>query len=238
MRPGPSQTPALNPCSNFSARSTLTRLRLFSDDRRAPRLPAPAPIVATCKRSEAAGAPARREVPGRRVTLRPGCGRGGPKVPKWGLTKTQIRSEPWGLPSGLLVPDKTITNSVEGDVYLTRVERLVVDSPPMQRLRRVRQLGNTAEIYPDATHTRFSHALGALRCARPPRCSSWPGEPARAATRLVPGVAGRYQPLVERPATPNRGDHRLGSSRCTHARHVPRALRPHDRRRSRAADRT
>ena len=36
----------------------------------------------------------------------------------------------------------------------------------MQRLRRVRQLGTTHLVYPSATHTRFSHALGTLRAAQ------------------------------------------------------------------------
>ena len=36
----------------------------------------------------------------------------------------------------------------------------------MQRLRRVRQLGTTHLVYPGATHTRFSHALGTLRAAQ------------------------------------------------------------------------
>ena len=36
-------------------------------------------------------------------------------------------------------------------------------APPFQRLRRIRQLGMVHLVYPGATHTRFSHALGALR---------------------------------------------------------------------------
>ena len=37
----------------------------------------------------------------------------------------------------------------------------VLDTPPMQRLRYVRQLGHAFLVYPGATHTRFEHALGA-----------------------------------------------------------------------------
>lgn len=87
-------------------------------------------------------------------------------MPKWGLTIAQRKSKPWGLPSELLEPDKTITDPVHGDIYLTRLESLIVDSPPMQRLRRVRQLGTTHLVYPGATHSRFSHSLGALRVAQ------------------------------------------------------------------------
>ncbi|HUL03025.1 MAG TPA: HD domain-containing protein [Gemmatimonadales bacterium] len=42
----------------------------------------------------------------------------------------------------------------------------VVDTPPVQRLRYVRQLGHAFLVYPGATHTRFEHALGAYHLAR------------------------------------------------------------------------
>lgn len=73
---------------------------------------------------------------------------------------------PWGLTERLLGPGKTVTDPVHGDIHLTRFEAAVVDSPPFQRLRRVKQLGNTHLVYPGATHSRFSHALGALRVAQ------------------------------------------------------------------------
>ncbi len=44
-----------------------------------------------------------------------------------------------------------------------RVDRGVlrlVDSPPVQRLRYIRQLGHAFLVYPGATHSRFEHALG------------------------------------------------------------------------------
>ncbi|HEY2409545.1 MAG TPA: hypothetical protein VGI10_26250 [Polyangiaceae bacterium] len=87
-------------------------------------------------------------------------------MPKWGLTVEQRDSQPWKLSAGLLGPGKTITDPVHGDIYLTRLETQVVNSAPMQRLRRVRQLGTTYLVYPGATHTRFSHSLGALRVAQ------------------------------------------------------------------------
>jgi hypothetical protein len=55
---------------------------------------------------------------------------------------------------------------VHGDIYVTRLEAALLDSPPMQRLRRVRQLGTTHLVYPGATHTRFSHTLGTMRAAQ------------------------------------------------------------------------
>jgi HD superfamily phosphohydrolase len=87
-------------------------------------------------------------------------------MPKWGLTEDQRRSEPWGIPEAWLRPGKTITDPVHGDIHVNRLEQAVLDTPPMQRLRRVRQLGTTHLVYPAATHSRFSHALGALRAAQ------------------------------------------------------------------------
>lgn len=43
---------------------------------------------------------------------------------------------------------------------------LVLDTPAVQRLRYVRQLGHAFLVYPGATHTRFEHALGAYHLAR------------------------------------------------------------------------
>jgi len=42
----------------------------------------------------------------------------------------------------------------------------LVDTPAVQRLRYVRQLGHAFLVYPGATHTRFEHALGTYHLAR------------------------------------------------------------------------
>ncbi|MEA2974554.1 MAG: uncharacterized protein QOF19_74 [Alphaproteobacteria bacterium] len=42
----------------------------------------------------------------------------------------------------------------------------LLKTPPIQRLRRVKQLGFSEFVYPGATHSRFSHALGAMHMAR------------------------------------------------------------------------
>jgi HD superfamily phosphohydrolase len=87
----------------------------------------------------------------------------GTDMPKWGLDREMRRSEPWGLPDFWLRPSKVITDPIHADIYLTKLEREMVDTPTFQRLRRVRQLGTTHLVYPGATHTRFAHSLGALR---------------------------------------------------------------------------
>ena len=90
----------------------------------------------------------------------------GPAVPKWGLTEEMRATRPYDLEAELLAPAKIITDPVHGDIRLTELERRVVDSPAFQRLRRVRQLGTTHLVYPGATHTRFSHSLGAVEAAQ------------------------------------------------------------------------
>lgn len=87
-------------------------------------------------------------------------------MPNWGLTTAQRQMRPWGLEADLLKPHKTITDPVHGDVYLNLLESLIIDSAPMQRLRRVRQLGTTHLVYPGATHSRLSHVLGTQRAAQ------------------------------------------------------------------------
>ena len=79
-----------------------------------------------------------------------------------------LNARPWGFEPRLelLAPAKVVTDPVHGDIYLNGLELLVVNSRPFQRLRRVRQLGMTPEVYPGATNTRFAHSLGALRAAQ------------------------------------------------------------------------
>ncbi|MFZ5623168.1 MAG: HD domain-containing protein [Gemmatimonadota bacterium] len=52
------------------------------------------------------------------------------------------------------------------NIRLDAAALAVLDTPPVQRLRYVRQLGHAFLVYPGATHTRFEHALGAYHLAR------------------------------------------------------------------------
>lgn len=42
----------------------------------------------------------------------------------------------------------------------------IIETRPFQRLRRIRQLGFSDLVYPGATHTRFTHSVGAFHTAR------------------------------------------------------------------------
>ncbi|PZR58907.1 MAG: hypothetical protein DLM50_02400 [Candidatus Meridianibacter frigidus] len=57
---------------------------------------------------------------------------------------------------------KRIYDPIHDFIELTDAEARLLDSTPMQRLRRLRQLGLAYFAYPSAEHSRFSHALGAL----------------------------------------------------------------------------
>jgi HD superfamily phosphohydrolase len=58
-----------------------------------------------------------------------------------------------------------VKDAVWGMIDLSHREVLVLDSPPIQRLRRVRQLGLGHLVYPTAGYSRFEHSLGALHQA-------------------------------------------------------------------------
>jgi HD superfamily phosphohydrolase len=55
-----------------------------------------------------------------------------------------------------------IKDPVHGYVYITEQEKEIIDTYPMQRLRRLRQLAGSEYVYPGANHTRFEHSLGVM----------------------------------------------------------------------------
>ncbi|MBD5529343.1 MAG: HD domain-containing protein [Lachnospiraceae bacterium] len=60
---------------------------------------------------------------------------------------------------------KNFYDSVWGTIEINEGEILILDSPIMQRLRNIKQLGLADVLYSSATHTRFSHTLGVLQTA-------------------------------------------------------------------------
>jgi len=55
-----------------------------------------------------------------------------------------------------------VRDPVHGDVYLTHEELTILDTPEMQRLRGVKQLGTAYLVFPGAVHTRFDHSIGSV----------------------------------------------------------------------------
>ena len=59
-----------------------------------------------------------------------------------------------------------LRDPIHGDVYLTHEELSILDTPEMQRLRGVKQLGTAYLVYPGAVHSRFEHSIGSLHVAQ------------------------------------------------------------------------
>ncbi|PXF61825.1 MAG: phosphohydrolase [Candidatus Methanogaster sp.] len=60
---------------------------------------------------------------------------------------------------------KVIRDTIHGYIELDETALSLVDTPVMQRLRRIKQLGLTSFVYPGANHTRFEHSLGTYHLA-------------------------------------------------------------------------
>lgn len=55
---------------------------------------------------------------------------------------------------------KVVRDPIHGYIELDELALAIIDTPQMQRLRRIRQLGLSHLVYPGANHTRFEHSLG------------------------------------------------------------------------------
>ncbi|WP_312909846.1 HD domain-containing protein [Natronosalvus caseinilyticus] len=60
---------------------------------------------------------------------------------------------------------KTIKDSVHDHIVVDGVARDLLDTPAVQRLRNIAQLGTVSLVYPSANHTRFEHSLGVYHLA-------------------------------------------------------------------------
>lgn len=65
----------------------------------------------------------------------------------------------------MLATLKFVRDPIYGFIGLTNSEIKLLNSPFLQRLRRIKQLGNTHLVYPTACHSRFEHSLGVLHIA-------------------------------------------------------------------------
>ena len=63
-------------------------------------------------------------------------------------------------------PAKNIRDPLWDNIRLDQAALLALDTPAVQRLRYIRQVGHSFLVYPGATHTRFEHALGAYHLTR------------------------------------------------------------------------
>src|SRR5207247_33025 len=79
--------------------------------------------------------------------------------PRPGIIRVRV------LPVVLRKRFSVIRDPVHGDVYLTHEEISILDTPEMQRLRGVKQLGTAYLVFPGAVHTRFDHSIGSLHMA-------------------------------------------------------------------------
>ncbi|CAI49106.1 HD family hydrolase [Natronomonas pharaonis DSM 2160] len=59
----------------------------------------------------------------------------------------------------------TIKDSVHDHITVEGVAADLLDTPAVQRLRRITQLGTVEYVYPSANHTRFEHSLGVYHLA-------------------------------------------------------------------------
>ncbi len=60
---------------------------------------------------------------------------------------------------------KSIKDPIHGYIKLTPLELKLIDTFPLQRLRRIKQLPGSEYVYPGATNTRFEHSLGVMHLA-------------------------------------------------------------------------
>ncbi|MFX0133787.1 MAG: HD domain-containing protein [Candidatus Hodarchaeota archaeon] len=66
-----------------------------------------------------------------------------------------MMSEDWGF----------IKDAIYGYLIISKNQKEIIDTYPMQRLRRIRQLAGSEYVYMGATHCRFSHSLGVSHLA-------------------------------------------------------------------------
>jgi hypothetical protein len=82
---------------------------------------------------------------------------------KAGITgkKVTLKSQGNGLIADPIYHYIVMTDCITGE----RTERDIIDSPYVQRLRRIFQLQSARWVFPSAEHTRFQHSLGTMHVA-------------------------------------------------------------------------
>ena len=80
-------------------------------------------------------------------------------------TDTENKNKFETIVDAVLSPHEVLRDPIHGDVWITLLERNIIDTLIFQNLRRRMQLGPTCLVYPGATHTRFEHSIGTLYMA-------------------------------------------------------------------------
>ncbi len=62
-------------------------------------------------------------------------------------------------------PVASFRDPIHGFIHADPLEKALIDSRPVQRLRSIRQLGFAHLVFPGAEHSRFGHVLGAMELA-------------------------------------------------------------------------
>lgn len=80
------------------------------------------------------------------------------------FSERQLRGYLTRLKSSRFIPTspKEINDPLWGTIKIDPLEVILLDSPILQRLRLIRQLGVVHWVYPAAAHSRFEHTLGVL----------------------------------------------------------------------------
>jgi|SRR3989344_83956 len=60
---------------------------------------------------------------------------------------------------------RIVNDALYGSFYLPKVAWIIIDTPEFQRLKKIKQTGNTHFVYPAAEHSRFQHCLGVAHLA-------------------------------------------------------------------------
>jgi len=95
----------------------------------------------------------------RGISARPAAHRAGSASSASASTAASSAAAPPSAP-------EIIRDPLWDNIRVDRAALLALDTPAVQRLRYIRQVGHTFLVYPGATHSRFEHALGAFHLTR------------------------------------------------------------------------
>jgi HD superfamily phosphohydrolase len=122
-----------------------------------------------------------------------------------------------------------IRDPIHGPIAISAAEQAIIDSPYVQRLRNIKQLGFSELTFPGAGHSRFLHSLGAMHLA---------GLAFDAVLREAPWLQGRERQRLRQTVRLAALCHDLGHPPLSHssevllppgnALRIPHLLRPLD----------